>query len=233
MIPTLDDVFALSRAHLADPDGEVYNNQQLLPFAQMAYGEMYEKMLNLGLSAPEATAYYTLPANTVILTPATAGISNFGELQAQGLSERLAGSTEKYIPLAEQENLSQWDPVDRLRFFEWSGDAFNFVGATTDRQLKIEYWASASAPTSGPLGIDGCQLFIAARAAALACRIREPQLSQQLDVDARGPRLDGNAGYLYTLVNPMVLAQQRTTSVRPRFRPNSRFRREVYGYPIY
>lgn len=233
MIPTMDDVFALCRSHLADPDGEVYNNQQLLPFVQMAYQEMYEKMLNMGLSAPEMTATYTLPANTLSLTPATAGISNFGELQAEGLSERLAGSTEKYIALREQEDLSQWDPIDRLRYFEWRNETFYFVGATTDRDLRIEYWASGSAPTSGSLGIDGCQLFMAARGAALACRLREPELSQTLNLDALGPQLNGNGGYLYTLTNPMLLAQQRTSSVRPRFRPAARFRREVYGYPYY
>lgn len=233
MIPTVDDVFTLVRAHVADPEGEYYNNQLLLPYLQMAYGELVAKMLNLGLSAIEATAYYTLPANATSLTPLTAGISNFGELEAEGLAERLAGTSEKYIPLLEQEDLSQWDPTDRLRYFEWSGDAFRFVGATTDRDLRIRYLASSTPKEAGSLGIDDCHFFLAARTASLACKLREPELSVSLDVEARGDKRDGNAGLLYALTNPMLLAQQRTPSVRPRFRPQSRFRREIYGFPYY
>lgn len=234
MIATVEQVFERSRAHLGDVDGEIFDNTMLLPFFQTAYEEMYSKMDNMGLSAVEATAFYTLPAGTASLTPATAGILNFGELMADGLGERLNGTTDKYIPLTEQSDLSQWDPSDRLRYFEWSGEAFKFIAATTARDLRIRYFASATAPSTGTLGIDDAQNFLAARTAALAAATRDMTTdSQRLDLDARGPKLDGNGGYLYVLCNSMLLAAQRTTSVRPRFRPQSRFRREIYGYPYY
>lgn len=64
---------------LGDPSQEQFTNTVLLrPYSQ-AYREVYDLAVNWGLQLAERETYYTLPAQTRILKPSTAGITGMGE----------------------------------------------------------------------------------------------------------------------------------------------------------
>jgi hypothetical protein len=69
------------------------------------------------------------------------------------------------------EQLPQRDQYsDRLAVFEFRGDNFHFVGATSDVQLRITYKASGDAPTAHDTIIDhdNAQRLLAFKTAAFA-----------------------------------------------------------------
>lgn len=80
--PAVSDIFDLARARLGDDQiggGEIFTNQILQPHFTLAYREMFRALVS-GLE-PEALAerFYTLPANTMVLDPATAGFLDFSQ----------------------------------------------------------------------------------------------------------------------------------------------------------
>lgn len=96
---TVAEVMTAARAHLNDPDAENFSDTKLAPHFAVAYRRLFDELVNRNLPLSRRTVYYTLPAYTVRLTPSEAGISNFGELTANGLEER-ASSTSYNISAA-------------------------------------------------------------------------------------------------------------------------------------
>ena len=81
--PTVQSVYDQSRSLLGDdqisPQGEVFTNAVLQPHYSVAYRALYRTMAILGNPYIERDVFYTLPANTTFLDPATAGITDMGE----------------------------------------------------------------------------------------------------------------------------------------------------------
>jgi len=81
-IPLLSDVYTLARALLGDDQistGEVFTNTILLPYFSIAYREMWRAMTNIGNPRVHRVVYYVLPANTTVLVPSTANITDIAE----------------------------------------------------------------------------------------------------------------------------------------------------------
>jgi hypothetical protein len=222
-LPTVNSCLAGAASWLGDPTQEVYSNTVLhTPFFEMAYGEAWNILINWNLPLVEKEVLYTLPANTDLLAPATAGITEMGE--PTKLWER-GNTSEDWVAMDPVAELPQQEPMDRLRWWKWEGDMFYFVPATSARLLKIEYSASALAPSIGNLVlIDGAKEFLSVRTASLIAPTRGmPELGQQLAHMALGPTLqaDGSGGLLRQLVNPMLKEKQKR-AVRPQsFRPRN------------
>lgn len=284
MIPTVAQVLTRARSVglLDDIDADVFTDTVLAePFAA-AYGRLMEEMLNYGLPRIRKEAFYNLAAYTMVLFPATAGISDFGELVDDGLEERdylttasitaasgslpitvtatghgrstgdriqihgmvgeTGGNGEWLVTVSGNDlalngavsegtwtsggtvtyGTDRWRTIEEtelsrlvlptvdinLRYFEWRGDAFRFIGSNTARQLRITYLSSGTAPTSGSVGVDGSLDFLATYTAAAAGAGRDRQDATRLYALALGSREDPG-GLLHRLVNPMVKAQQR------------------------
>ena len=80
--PTALNVFDLCRSNLGDEavsGGELYTNTLLLPFLNAANREMFRVLESLQLPRVKTYAYYNLPANTGVLYPATASITDLHE----------------------------------------------------------------------------------------------------------------------------------------------------------
>lgn len=202
---TVAEVLADAAAELGDFTQAVYDSNKLLSFYRSAYNELWDCMVAHGVGKVEREALYTLAANTPILTPATAGITSMGE--PIRLWERLSGGTEDYDEIEWVEVLPQVEADARLRWWKWRNDTFEFVAATTARQLKIEYDSSASAPTSGSIGIDNCRAFLAVRTASLiAAAVGMADRKTELAVRALGREMetDGRGGLLYQFILPAV-----------------------------
>lgn len=89
--PTLTNVYDQARAILADDSGDIYTDTVLGPHFRTAYRRIYRVMGNLSVKLVEVDAYFNLPAQTAVLDPATASITDVGEIVE--LRERSADST--------------------------------------------------------------------------------------------------------------------------------------------
>lgn len=214
MIPSVAEVNTLVGALLGDPLLRKFTANKQQPFLEMAYEELTGEMARYHIRKQRRAVVYPLNAGITSLTPATAGISNFGELVK--LEERAYGSTDQYTLVTEVDSLPQRDADSRLGIYEWSDDTFNFVGATQAISVRITYYDSGAAPTSGTTGIDGCKNFLAHRTAALAALpAGNVQLSQQYDIAARGAGDDKTGGMLHKIIQAMITSEQKTQMQLP------------------
>lgn len=218
MIPQVSDVFTRARANLDHSGGNVapFTDAVLQEALAEGYDILFAAFLEHQLPRIQNSTLYVLPANTTSLTPATASITDFGELIA--LEERLNGSTEKYTQLWEYGvNLPQIDAADQLRYFIWRLDTFYFLGATTARQLRLTYYASGTAPTTGTLGVDGSLVYFGNITAAIAGRRKGHDEWKDLWKRAVGENYEKGylGGDLWRLIQPMDRSTQRVR-IQPR-----------------
>lgn len=209
MIPTVAQVTIRMQSLLGDEEKRVFSDALCLRGYQQAYEYLSDAMVRNQIPRAIRVATYTLPANTTELTPATASLTNFGELIE--LSERASGTSEDFIPLYEGDLSGNGRAAGSLGIFEWRGDSFIFYGATSSRQLRFRYYDSGEAPTSGSVGIDGSLNFLATYGAAQVGPSRgyDDSEIQRMRREALGPNLDGNGGLLFDLIQPMVRGLQR------------------------
>lgn len=236
MVPSVADVKSAALEYLDDPAGSRFTSTIQTWGFEQAYLKLLEYMLLYEVQKQERVATYTLPANTTSLTPATAGISDFGELTR--MEERLDGSSERYTQVVECDALPQRDAASILCDFEWRDDTWYFVGSTTARQLRISYLASGTPPTSGSVGIDGSKLVLALLAAAyMAPRKGDPELGRDLMKQALGPRFEEGVcgGSMWLMLAPMVKSRQSVPIAPKAFRAGGQrsFRkRQFYVGPV-
>lgn len=140
-----------------------------------------------------------------------------------GTGATVTYSTDKYSPVNFLDSLSDRDITDRLIDCTWEEEKFKFRGATTDRQLHIQYIASGVAPsvTSTQIGIDNCLNFLSTAAAGFAAESSGwYQMADRKLRAAFGPKMeaDGSGGMLRDFLSFQVLKQQRTQKAMGPFR---------------
>ena len=222
---TVQDVIEDAADLLGDAEQEVMNAGSLARSFGIAYREMYDCLGLHGLTPVHKTVTYTLPANT---SSSTFALSDMGEPDA--LWERAVGETE-YTFINPVDPLPQWEASDKLRVWKRESETFYFIPATVARQLKIEYYASGAAPTSGSIGIDNARTFLAVRTASLAAvKYDMPSRGDELKVEAFGPsrQPDGSGGALRGLIGPMILEAQNRSARAGSFRLRRNAEREIY-----
>lgn len=138
-------------------------------------------------------------------------------------------STDLFVEMTPLDDLPQADPNSRLVWWRWINEQFEFIGATQERQIWIQYTSSGDAPASGSVGVDKSKMFLSHRAAGLSMATRgagAAPRAEQLNGNALGPSSmpDGTGGYLRALLNPMLKEKQK----RARSRPPFRRRRNIY-----
>lgn len=207
MIPTVDEVVDEIQSLLGDVEGRVFDDTLCLLGYKRAYRRLREQLIKDQIPGIVSVVTYTLAAGTTSLTPATAGISNFGELVM--VEERTPGTTEDFVEVIEVGALTNGEQMSALSVYEWRGEAFYFYGSFNSRELRIRYYDSGVPPESGSVGIDGSLDFLSHFGAASVGPSRGYAAVQELKADALGPRLDGNGGMLFDLIQPMVRSLQR------------------------
>lgn len=145
------------------------------------------------------------------ITPAAMGISDLADWE--WISERLAGSTDKFLDLVDEDRLMQRAPTDRLLETVWQNGAWQFVGCTTVREIQLKYVSSASAPTSDTavIGFDNSLNFLANYAAGVTAGQKGyDQIGDRCRSFAVGPKFDTGAigGELFRLMQPLVRSRQ-------------------------
>lgn len=183
---------ALVRALLNDQPGNVFSDQFILPFMQIAYRKINKTLGNINsatyiqdgvlLTVPAVAAID--PSAQVSITDATAAPNQLPTdlLVPIKVWERPLGSNDDFqemTDLSEMGGLPSQPQGSSLNFWEWRMDGIYFIGATVDTQIRIRY-QSTPGDVTGPLASvllrDG-QNAMALLTAALAGLTRGSPLS--------------------------------------------------------
>ena len=205
MIDTVESATNRAAYILGDPNKRKVTSADLTVAVQMAWERIYNALMKAGVSTIEASVTYTLPANTTQLTPAVAGIANFGEIIRL---QELVGT--RYVDMSYVGELPQRDAAPNLGVYRWAGEQFNFIGATVDVPLKIVYHASAGLLDEGSLGLDNVLFVLGPLAASIAgppkglSRIAE----EQKELVFSGDGTPQNRGLMYDFIQPMLRTEQ-------------------------
>jgi hypothetical protein len=174
MAVTAATSIADARALLNDPSGAIYKDAPMIKLCNKVYKELQVKMDALGAGVTKE-----ISAVTNVLTGVTS-LSDGAGLPADmisplSLAERLKGSGSSVF----------WDPMDELdwepelivgqtlRFWAWREEEIKFLGATTDREVKIRYNKGLTpiTATTSPILILDSDAWLAQRLAAVAALV--------------------------------------------------------------
>lgn len=125
------------QTYLNDSAGGIYTNAKLLPHLKVASGFLETELEENGV-----------PCKNEISVPFTI---NIGDTEVRPLppdfvwpvklEERLAGTTDLFVPMI----MRAWEPqaskTERLQFWTWRKDRIFLLGATTTREVTVYYQA--------------------------------------------------------------------------------------------
>lgn len=209
---------------LDDPTGKVFTDiptpttpvgPSLFQVAfREAYDVLYSAFLNQQVPAVEIVVQGIIVPpypTTFSLTPLQMNINDFADWE--WISERAAGSNDKFIDLVDEDRLTQRAPTDRLLETVWQNGAFQFVGVTSVRELQIKYVSSGAAPLldASQIQIDNSLTFLSNYSAGWAGILKGyDEIGQRCMGRAVGPKFDLGTvgGELFRLVQPLVRSRQ-------------------------
>jgi hypothetical protein len=183
MADTAAQVLTESKALLNDLGGVFYTSDSLLPYLNKAYRELQDYFNLHGLrTTVDVAGIMVIPAGLIAITTPPADM-----LRPIELAERQPGSTDPFMDMDER----SWEPDEKqtthLRFWVWREEQIHFLGATTEREVRIRYVKSLAA-LSGEgslIAILNSKSALAARTASLAARFmgENPTRADELDAD--------------------------------------------------
>lgn len=242
MLPTRLQVKQRFYSLLDDPTGQVFNDNPgpgtppAPSLFQNAFSEAYDVLFNAFLNQQVSAVENVIqgiivPPSPIAfsLTPAQMGITDFADWE--WIRERAAGSSDIFLDIWDEDNLTQRAPTDRLLETVWQNNAFQFVGCTTVRELQLKYVASGEAPTadSTQIGIDSSLMFLSNYSAGTVGGNKgyEAMATKCMNF-AVGPKfaLGSIGGELFRLIQPLVRARQK---VQIASRPFTSRRRALFG----
>jgi len=149
-------------------------------------------------------------ASTFVLN----GAIGSGTYSSGGKAVKSTEDFTEVIPTDRLGSLQSTANADAFRLYVWQSGALHFPACNAARQLRIEYWASGSAPTStsANLGIDDSRDLTATLAAAYAIGSRGGVARRdELLVEAFGPSMQPDAyeGMLGMLIDGVIKRMQR------------------------
>lgn len=169
------------------------------------------------------TLSYSLSPSGLVVTFTAGNIPGLSDtIQAVNITSAGSGavstSTDQFTEIWRTMTLPDLAPDVKLRVYEWREEAFWFVGATGDVQLRITYRTNNTAPgPGGSLVYDGIKNALAHRTAAILAykHGRGQDDGKRLDIDARGEALDGCGGFYYTFLSKKVREMHKDPVARP------------------
>ena len=181
----------------------VYTYAAQLPYLSMALDEMQEyfEMNNIPVTN-ETSTVIDLDIGETAIRPADgfgAGASppnppNYPEnlVEIQGVYERLQGSSEPWIPVTQREflpHLFDDQPTTYLGWWVFESQQIRFIGATTDREVKLDYIQKLFPDVideDSELGVINVKTFLYYRTASLCCEFigENPTRAAQLNMYA-------------------------------------------------
>lgn len=164
---------ARAAALLNDSAQAIYTNTVLLPYIQIAWDEMaelFEENANPMMNETNTTCVVGTTMTDIGGSTGPALPSDL--ISIQTLYERTNGSSEDWQEMKPCTFLPTFVAKSTsLVYWAWMNQIINFIGATSSRQIRIDYIGLTFATLSGPsssLTVFNCKNFLAFRTAALA-----------------------------------------------------------------
>jgi hypothetical protein len=178
-MPTVaSDVMDLAaEAFLNDPSRAIYTNTVLLPHLQAAGLMLQSKLLEAGVSTLDIS---TITSSHITLAVGETQIGEAGDADLPAdfivpinLGERLDGSTEQFSPIRQVEQLPEREASAVMGVYVWQNEQLQFLGATTAREIKLEYQKGITEFTGANDTVYqiGSKLYLAAETAAQAALV--------------------------------------------------------------
>lgn len=142
MPDTLATVTAKVRALLNDLDVQEYSDSFLVTYVGMAQSQLDGYLRSKGIERYRLEANVTVPAGITVLNLTTTPPLPADFVQPVVLHERRSGSTraDEWVGMVQvRTDLPNLPTSERLGVWSWQGGSIRFLGATTDRQVQIDY----------------------------------------------------------------------------------------------
>ena len=167
MSQTASVALAAARTLLNDDGQQLWTDPVLLPKLQFAHRE-----LQVQLRANACPVTRVVLADLLVNANAKALPTNPTDMiEPIALWEKdPADSQDKYVKMTESDPLPFVYPAVRLIYWKWTQEAIEFLGATSNRHVKMLYKHMIQVPAAATdsLGAIDAELFIGPRTAALA-----------------------------------------------------------------
>lgn len=235
MICTYDQVRTRVLNLLDDPNQATFKDPIVLAGIGEAVDALQQAFVFYEIPRSKVVTTYDLPVGVTNFSPADAGITDMGEVIE--LREKTTGSSDPYAHIWECDDLPQRPQTQVLGNWEWRGDDFWFVGATSARTVWISYFSTIEQPNTidgSPTQADGDLTFLSKyTAGVIGPRKGYDEIAAGYMKSAVGSRYDDGiiGGELFRLCQPMVRSRQRV-QVAPRpysvIRRRQQWRRNVY-----
>ena len=169
---TAGNVMDSAGALLNDVALSVFTYAAQIPYLNIALNELAEELEAHNVESTNQTS------TSIVVTAGVTGIGGVGQpalptglVQIQKLWERTNGTTVPYQPMVKKEFLPSFqDQTTSLIYWIYQDQLIKFIGATSDRQVRIDYIRkiitdiTAAANT---IGIINARTFLTYRTAAL------------------------------------------------------------------
>lgn len=190
MATTVGALLDNSAVLLNDSAKSVYTYAVQLPFFNMAQKELQELMEQNNVPATNEVAPTTLivAVGVVAISFSTVPALPADLIEIQQLSERLNGAAEDYIPMTRREFLPTLvEQTESLIWWAWQNQELRFLGATTPRQLQLNYIASrlpVVTSTATSITLINADSFLQYRTAALCSQFVGENKTRADDLNA-------------------------------------------------
>lgn len=205
----VSDVCDDARLYLNDTAAQLFTNTILIPFVKRAYDEMQLFIEIDQIPVGYEIAAKTVTAGLVVKTPADFSLTDV--LVPEYLEERLSGSSDPYSPMNRRSPLPQRNQSGSLDDWDWREEAFQFVGATTDRQINIHYWKSLAALSvaGDTVPIANARQHLGYRVAALAAMFNAENPTRAIALNNEADKFLDAARRISVLNSQNILTRRR------------------------
>jgi len=171
--PTVADILDTSAVLLNDAAKSQYTYAVQLPYYNMAQRDLEKKMElnNVPITNEVAPTTLIVAVGVTALDFTTTPALPSDLIEIQQINERLNGSSEDYLPMTRREFLPPLvEQIESLLWWTWQNQQVRFLGATTARQLQLQYIANRLpkvTSTATSIALINAQSFLEYRTAAL------------------------------------------------------------------
>jgi len=155
-----------------------------LPYLNMAFDELQEsfELNNIPVTNQTTPIVILVPIGTIAIGPVdgvgmtVAPNYPIDLVEIQGLYERLAGSNEPFVPMAQREFLPHAIdniPTEALQYWIFQDQQIKLIGALTPREVKIDYIKAIFQDdliSCSIIGVINARSFLYYRTAALCAQ---------------------------------------------------------------
>lgn len=218
----LSSAYAIARTCLNDDGASLWTDANLLQKAIYVNKKLVRKLAMNGLPMlREEFAQRTVTAGTLFLPELPNDI-----IDPVRMVEKAVGETNvNYIPMELKDDVPNMDQETNLRFFVWRNNKIEFLGATSDRVVKLYYTKSLSdlVDSDSPLPCILAENYLGPGIAALAYASLQNFTAAETWQSEANEELD-------KLIRDLVKGQQKLPVRKRPFSARLRFGRRITAY---